>query len=308
MARPRPDQTGGRGRAFSPLPPQLEEVLVTTHKLSPSGSVVQASDLAWQGWPKDTALRGVIRRAEAPAAMDEIKNSVARGAFLAGKPLRHEERVKGGNAGDLVAILAPGHSAVAIAIEGGGEAADSSSILPNDRVDVLRVAHNKAASRGGDAILRKDKLVTNVRVLAIGQNARDKRGQSLRGGPDAGRWKTMRARAETVILAPKRRRPTVAGAARHAGCEQERPGHRHGRKTRARPPHRPRRRDRQMIGVPLAPGQSAPASRWVIQIKDAKSPLVLDWPTGTKSKKAAMLLMKSNTCSTKAKFRKAGII
>lgn len=184
--------------ALTPLPPQLEEVLVTTHKLS-SGSVVQASDLAWQGWPKDTALRGVIRRAEAPAAMDEIKDSVARGAFLAGEPIRREKLVKGGNAGDLVAILAPGHSAVAIAIEGGGEAADGGSILPNDRVDVLRVARDKAASRGGDAVLGKT-LVTNVRVLAIGQNARDKRGQA------SGASATLELdahQAETVILAQR---------------------------------------------------------------------------------------------------------
>ena len=90
--------------AHPPLPPQLEEVLVVTRKLS-VGSVVQASDLAWQGWPRDTALRGLIHKSDAPAAMDEYKDSVVRGALLAGEPIRREKLVKSGNAGRSV-----GHS------------------------------------------------------------------------------------------------------------------------------------------------------------------------------------------------------
>jgi pilus assembly protein CpaB len=202
--------------ALPPLPPQLEEVLVTTHKLS-SGSVVQASDLAWQGWPKDTALRGVIRKAEAPAAMDEIKDSVARGAFLAGEPIRRDKLVKGGNAGDLVAILAPGHSAVAIAVENGA-AADGGSILPNDRVDVIRVARDKPASRSaGDAAVGKT-LVANVRVLAIGQNAPDKRGQT------SGMSATLELdahQAETVILAQRGGQLSLAPHAKQDASKSE---------------------------------------------------------------------------------------
>ncbi len=176
--------------ALAPLPPQLEEVLVATHKLS-SGSVIQGSDLAWQGWPKDTALRGVIRKAESPAAMDEIKDSVARGAFLAGEPIRRDKLVKRGNAGDLVAILAPGHSAVAIAIEGGATA-DGAAILPNDRVDVIRAT--KTALRSGEA---GKTLVANVRLLAIAPNAQ--RGPTSATGSTA----TLELdpnQAETVIL------------------------------------------------------------------------------------------------------------
>jgi pilus assembly protein CpaB len=158
-----------------PLPPQLEEVLVATHKLS-SGSVIQASDLAWQGWPRDTALKGVIRKAEAPAAMDEIKDSVLRGALIAGEPIRREKLAKGGNTGDPAGVLAPGHRAVAIPVEGGGATADGASILPNDRVDVSRVTRDKNAVRSGKT------LVENVRVLAIGQNAQDKRSQTSATG------------------------------------------------------------------------------------------------------------------------------
>jgi pilus assembly protein CpaB len=176
--------------ALAPLPPQLEEVLVATHKLS-SGSVVQASDLAWQGWPRDTALRGVIRKSEAPAAMDEIKDSVARGAFLAGEPIRRDKLVKGGDPANLSAILAPGHSAVAINIEGGA-AANGGSILPNDYVDVIRAS--KTALRSGEA---GKTLVANVRLLAIAPNAQ--RGPTSATGSTA----TLELdpdQAETVIL------------------------------------------------------------------------------------------------------------
>jgi pilus assembly protein CpaB len=162
-------------------------------------------------------LRGVIRKAEAPAAMDEIKDSVARGAFLAGEPIRREKLVKGGNAGDLVAILAPGHSAVAIAVENGA-AADGGSILPNDRVDVIRVARDKPASRSaGDAAVGKT-LVANVRVLAIGQNAPDKRGQT------SGMSATLELdahQAETVILAQRGGQLSLAPHAKQDASKSE---------------------------------------------------------------------------------------
>jgi pilus assembly protein CpaB len=177
--------------ASTPLPPQFEEVLVATHKLS-SGSVIQVSDFAWQGWPRNTALRGVIRKSEAPAAMEELKDSVVRGALLEGEPIRREKLAKGGNAGELSAILAPGHSAVAIAIEGGA-AADGNAILPNDHVDVLRVTRDKPVSKT---------LVANVRVLAIAPNAPDKRGRVSATGATA----TLELdphQAETVILAQR---------------------------------------------------------------------------------------------------------
>jgi pilus assembly protein CpaB len=190
------DDPAAVAAVLQPLPPQLELVLVATHELS-SGSVVQASDLAWQGWPRNTALKGVIRRAEAPAAINDIKNSVLRAAVVAGEPIRREKIAKGGNPGDLSAILAPGHNAVAIAIEGGGAAVGGPSILPNDRVDVIHATREKLGLRSGlrDASVRKT-LVANVRVLAMAPNAPDKRGSTATLDLDS-------QQAETVILAQR---------------------------------------------------------------------------------------------------------
>jgi pilus assembly protein CpaB len=153
------------------LPPHLEEVLVATHKLS-TGAVVQASDLAWQGWPRDTALKGVIRKSEAPAAMDEFKDWVVRGALIAGEPIRREKLTRGGAAADLSSFLAPGHSAVAITIGANGATADGGFIPLNERVDVIRVT--KTAIRSGEA---SKTLVADVRLLALAPNPQDKRGQ-----------------------------------------------------------------------------------------------------------------------------------
>jgi pilus assembly protein CpaB len=179
-----------------PLPPQLEWVLTATHELSP-GSVIQASDLSWQGWPRKTALRGIIRKSEAPAAMEEIKDSVLRGGLIAGEPIRREKLARGGAPGDLSVLLAPGHSAVAIAVEGGGAMADGPSILPNDRVDVIHATREKLGLRSGlrDASVRKT-LVANIRVLAMSPNGPDKRGSIATLDLDS-------QQAETVILAQR---------------------------------------------------------------------------------------------------------
>ena len=103
--------------------------------------------------------------------------------------------------GDLSAILAPGYSAVAITIEGGGATADAVSILPNDRVDVMRGARDRAAKI----------LVADVRVLSIGQNAPDKRGQT---GATA-MLELDPHQAETVILARRSGQLSLAPHAVH---------------------------------------------------------------------------------------------
>ncbi len=181
---------------LQPLPPQLELVLVATHQLS-AGSVVQASDLAWQGWPRNTALKGVIRRSDSPAAINEIKDSVVRAALVAGEPIRREKLARGGTPGDLSVLLAPGHSAVAIAVEGGGAMADGPSILPNDRVDVIYATREKLGLLIRFArCFRPQRLVANIRVLAMSPNGPDKRGSIATLDLDS-------QQAETVILAQR---------------------------------------------------------------------------------------------------------
>jgi pilus assembly protein CpaB len=188
--------------AVAPPPVREDQVLVAAHELT-FGSVVQPTDLVWQNWPKDSTLQGIVRKDESPNAVDEMKDSVVRGSFLAGEPIRREKLFKGTNSGFLSAILAPGYRAVAINIEGSGSTTAGNFILPNDRVDVIRIYRDEDAARAGSGDpYVSETLVTNVRVLAIGQNAQDKGGQPFASGATA----TLELdphEAETVILAQR---------------------------------------------------------------------------------------------------------
>ncbi len=188
--------------ALAPTPVQQDQVLVAAHELT-FGVVTQPGDFAWQDWPKDSTVRGMVRKSDNANAIEEMKDSVVRGAFLAGEPIRKEKLFKGANSGFLSAILAPGYRAVAITIEGSGSTTAGNFILPNDRVDVIRIYRDEDAAKtgAGDAYV-SETLITNVRVLAIGQNAQDKGGQAYVTGSTA----TLELdphQSETVILAQR---------------------------------------------------------------------------------------------------------
>ncbi|WP_374547705.1 SAF domain-containing protein, partial [Rhodoblastus sp.] len=79
--------------AHEPPPTATEQVLVASRELN-FGSVLQPADINWQDWPKSAPVQGVIRKSETPNAVDEIKDSVVRGSFLQGEPIRREKLFK----------------------------------------------------------------------------------------------------------------------------------------------------------------------------------------------------------------------
>jgi len=202
LDRPAPPAPGPVVAAPPPPPVAKDQILVATHELN-FGYVIQPTDVAWQDWPKDSPIQGVIRKSERPNAIDEVKESVVRGTFSVGEPLRPDRLFKGASSGFLSAVLAPGYRAVAINIEGSGATTAGNFILPNDRVDVIHIYRDEDAAKSGagDAFV-SETLVTNVRVLAIGQNANDKAGPPTAGGSTA----TLELdphQAETIILAQR---------------------------------------------------------------------------------------------------------
>jgi pilus assembly protein CpaB len=200
LSRPEPQRPAPIVQA--PPPAATEQVLVAARELN-FGSVLQPADLSWQDWPKNVSAQGVIRKSETPNGMDEVKDSVVRGSFLQGEPIRREKLFKGGASGFLSAILNPGFRAVAITIDDNGANSAGKFILPNDRVDVLRTYRDEDAAKtgSGDAFI-SETLVTNVRVLAIGQNAQDKGGQPFASGVTATLELDPR-QAETIVLAQR---------------------------------------------------------------------------------------------------------
>jgi pilus assembly protein CpaB len=198
----RPEPPAPMPVALETAPAPLEQVLVAARELN-FGSVLQPSDLNWQDWPKHASIQGVIRKSETPNAVDDIKDSVVRGAFLQGEPIRREKLFKGGASGFLSAIVNPGFRAVAITIDDNGANTAGKFILPNDRVDVIRIYRDEDAAKSGSGdTYISETLVSNVRVLAVGQNAQDKGGQPFASGTTA----TLELdphQAETVILAQR---------------------------------------------------------------------------------------------------------
>jgi pilus assembly protein CpaB len=190
--------------AVAPQPPPLPtvEVLVAAADL-PMGQTLKAPDMRWQTWPADAAQGGFLRRADAPKALDETVGAIARQSFLAGEPIRREKLVKTDGSGFMSAILPSGMRAMAVAIDTRGTTSAGGFILPNDRVDLVRTFRDEEASRtGGTEAQVVETVLTNVRVLAIGQTVQERNGEKVVTGETATLELTP-TQVETVTLAQR---------------------------------------------------------------------------------------------------------
>jgi len=158
------------------IAPKLDtdEVLVAARDL-PMGTQLAEADTAWQKWPKHALSELMIKKSEGPQAAENVKGAVTRNSFLQGEPMRRDKLIKGPNSGFLSAILPSGMRAVAINIDPGGGATAGGFILPNDRVDVIRVYRDEEQTKArGVEVNGAQTILTNVRVLAIGQSIQEK--------------------------------------------------------------------------------------------------------------------------------------
>ena len=182
-------------------PPQTDDILAASKDL-PVGTVVAEGDTLWQAWPKTAVAPGMIVRTTEPNAMQDLKGSIARGALYTGEPVRREKLIKGAGSGFMSAILPSGSRAVAINIDAQGSTSAGGFILPNDRVDVVHTSQDQGRPNGGQASVVSETILTNVRVLAIGQNVQEKNGQSVVVGSNA-TLELDPVQAEAVILAQR---------------------------------------------------------------------------------------------------------
>jgi pilus assembly protein CpaB len=162
------------------------EVLVVKNDLG-MGSNVTVGDIGWQEWPSAAASSAqMIKRREAPNAVEEISGSIVRTPFIAGEPVRRDKLIKGANAGFMSAILPSGRRALAINIDAEGGATAGNFILPNDRVDVIRTFRPEDSSRAGQGeSFVSETVLQNVRVLAIGQRLEERGGEKIVTGRTA---------------------------------------------------------------------------------------------------------------------------
>jgi pilus assembly protein CpaB len=186
----------------APQPVNMSHVLVAGADL-PMGQTLRAPDLRWQLWPADAVPAGLITKGHNPDGLEQTVGSIARNGFLRGEPIRRERLIKADGSGFMSAILPPGMRAVAISIDHRGSTSAGGFILPNDRVDVLRTSPDEDASRaGGGSVHVAETILSNIRVLAIGQTIQERNGEKVVTGETATLELTP-AQAEAVTLAQK---------------------------------------------------------------------------------------------------------
>jgi pilus assembly protein CpaB len=186
--------------AQAPAPVENDEVLVATHDLS-YGAELNDPDTNWAPWPKNIVPQGVIRKSEAPNAKEDLKSSYVRVPISNGEPVRRERLVKGVTAGLMSTMIASGKRAIAIDVSLNTTA--GGFILPNDHVDVLRTFRDQELTREtGQEVVSSEVVLTNVRVLAMGQTIEKKNDQPVVTGATATLELDPR-QTEMIILAQR---------------------------------------------------------------------------------------------------------
>ena len=138
-------------------------VLVAKESL-PVGARLNPETIAWTAWPEGSIVEGFITDKDRPDAMDSLNGAIARMPIFNGEPIRQEKIADSSNR-IMSSLLPSGKRAVSteisVATGAGG------FILPNDRVDVIRVRKSQEGSYITETVL------SNVRVLAIDQQIQE---------------------------------------------------------------------------------------------------------------------------------------
>lgn len=146
------------------------EVMVAANDMQ-IGTTLSAQDIRWMAWPGDNVPPGFIRRS--PEAEKEVVGQLVQSSFLANEPIRTDKLVRREGAGFLAALLPAGKRAVAITIDRSGSSSAGGFILPNDRVDVIRIGRQEGAVAGAEAFI-SETILRNIRVLAVGQTVQNR--------------------------------------------------------------------------------------------------------------------------------------
>ncbi len=187
-------------RTVEAAPLDRDEVLVAAHDI-PMGMRIGDASVDWQAWPKGSISDQMIVKSSSPDVLRNINGFMSRVAFVRGEPMRLDKLVKGGEGGFMSAVLPAGMRAVAIRIDSDGGSTAGGFILPNDRVDVVRVYRDDAATIAhGSAVMSSQTILANVRVLAVGQNVEEENGKKVVTGSNA-TLELDPSQAELVVLA-----------------------------------------------------------------------------------------------------------
>ena len=189
--------------ATAPAPAiTTDDVLIAATPIE-FGAVLNETNVRWQTWPNSVPLAGVVRKSANPKAMEEYKGAIVRGQFLQNEPIRTDRLVRGPNANFMSTLVPSGKRAVAINIDASGATSAGGFILPNDRVDIVRVFRDEESAKAGVGdVMTSHTILQNVRVLAIGPNVQTENGKAVVVGTNATLELDPR-QAEYIILAQR---------------------------------------------------------------------------------------------------------
>lgn len=170
------------------------KVLVASQPIK-IGQLVSPGQLTWQNWPKDSLNSSFVDIARNKNALKDYDKAIARTTFAAGEPINKNKLIQRDKGGVMAAILMPGMRAIATKIKEASSA--GGFILPNDRVDVIL---SRKLNRNNETKYVSSTILANVRVLAIGQNIEQPKGQQSTIGKTATLELTS-VQAETLALA-----------------------------------------------------------------------------------------------------------
>ena len=188
-------------------------VLVANRDL-PMGVLTAVADFRWQEWPADNVPPPAIRKNPGVnAPPDDVVGAITRQPMVTGEPILKEKLLKMQGSGFMSALLPQGFRAVAINIDTTGSSTAGGFILPNDRVDVIRVMRDENA-RTNEYI--SEVILQNVRVLAIGQALTDKNAQGTAVGSNTATLELSPRQVEQIISAQRMGGGTLTLALRSA--------------------------------------------------------------------------------------------
>jgi pilus assembly protein CpaB len=204
MLMSRPTQAPTQARlpsVVTPIVPTMTDQVLVAKRDLPYGTALTDLDIEWMDWPRSTIPKGVITRNEAPHALEDLKGSFVRAPIGAAEPIRRERLVKGATPSMMSTLLSSGKRAIAIDVSINSTA--GGFILPNDRVDILKLYRDPELTkdRGAD-VMASELVVSNVRVLAMGQTVETKNGEAVVTGATSTLELDPR-QAEIVLLAQR---------------------------------------------------------------------------------------------------------
>lgn len=154
------------------------EILVASKALR-AGDTLKAEDTRWQSVPESVTFTGVVKKdAQADDKQLEVYGKVLRRDVMSGEPVTTQAVVLTTGGGNfLAAALTPGMRAVALPVR--AESMVGGFVTPGDYVDVILTyqlnLRGEVEAYASNTVQRyaSETVLSNVRVLAVDQNARE---------------------------------------------------------------------------------------------------------------------------------------